>query len=82
MATSRTGVNFANTNPFALNRIAVLEGTSVDVLMRECQGLGLLGTQFKERSREAARRVLGNSTYDSLRSMILGPAKTSSPNRD
>lgn len=77
MATSRTGVNFASTNPFTLTRISVLDGTSVDVLMRECRGEGLLATRLKERTREAARRVLGNSTYDSLRNVILGREKDS-----
>jgi hypothetical protein len=72
MATSRTGMNFASTNPFILSRVAVLSGTSVDVVMRECRGQGLLATRLKEMTREAARRVLGNSTYDSLRNMILG----------
>jgi peptidoglycan/xylan/chitin deacetylase (PgdA/CDA1 family) len=72
MATSRTGVNFASTNPLRLTRIAVLNGTSVEVFRLECRGQGLFRTQMKERAREAARLVLGNSTYDSLRSLILG----------
>jgi peptidoglycan/xylan/chitin deacetylase (PgdA/CDA1 family) len=77
MATSRTGVNFASTNPFTLSRVAVLSGTSVDVVMRECRGRGLLATRLKEKTREAARRVLGNSTYDSLRNVILGREENS-----
>jgi peptidoglycan/xylan/chitin deacetylase (PgdA/CDA1 family) len=72
MATSRTGLNFASTDPFRLTRIAVLNGTSVEVFRRECRGQGLFRARLKERAREAARHVLGNSTYDSLRSLILG----------
>lgn len=72
MATSRTGINFASTDPFRLTRVAVLNGTGHEVFMQECHGRGLLGTQLKEHAREAARRLLGNSAYDSLRSMILG----------
>ena len=72
MATSRTGMNFASTDPLRLTRIAVLNGTSVGKFRRECRGQGLFRTQMKERMREAARRALGNSMYDSLRSMILG----------
>jgi peptidoglycan/xylan/chitin deacetylase (PgdA/CDA1 family) len=77
MATSRTGTNFANTDPFRLSRVAVLSGTSEEVFMRECRGQGLLKTQLNEKAREVARRLLGNSTYDSLRSMILGREESS-----
>ena len=71
MATSRTGVNFSTTDPFALSRIAVLNGTRSDDLVRFCRGEGLLRTQLKERARRAARSVLGNSVYDSLRGLIV-----------
>jgi len=79
MATSRTGVNFAGTDPFRLTRVAVLSGTSVDVFMRECCGQGLLRTQCKEKLRETARHVLGNSKYDYLRSLILGREESAGP---
>jgi peptidoglycan/xylan/chitin deacetylase (PgdA/CDA1 family) len=81
MATSRTGMNFASTDPFTLTRISVLAGTSLDVLMRQCRGQGLLATRLKEKTREAARRVLGNSTYDSLRNLILGREEDSGSHR-
>jgi peptidoglycan/xylan/chitin deacetylase (PgdA/CDA1 family) len=81
MATSRTGMNFASTDPFTLTRISVLSGTSVAVLLRECRGQGLLGTRLKEKTRETARRVLGNSTYDSLRNLILGREEDSGSHR-
>jgi peptidoglycan/xylan/chitin deacetylase (PgdA/CDA1 family) len=71
MSTSRTGVNFSTTNPFALTRVAILKGTSSDSLLRFCQGRGLLRTQLKERARDTAKRVLGNSIYDSLRALIV-----------
>jgi len=79
MATSRTGMNFAATDPFRLTRVAVLSGTSLDVFRRECRGQGLLQTQFKEKVRDAARLVLGNSTYDSLRSLLLGRKESPDP---
>ena len=72
MATSRTGMNFASTNPLQLMRIAVLSGTTVEKFRRECLGRGLFRTQLQEIARESARNVLGNSMYDSLRSLILG----------
>jgi peptidoglycan/xylan/chitin deacetylase (PgdA/CDA1 family) len=77
MATSRTGMNFASTDPLRLARIAVLNGTSVEKFQRACHGQGLFRTQLKERARETAMRVLGNSTYDSLRGLILGQEEKS-----
>ncbi len=72
MAISRTGVNFATTDRFALARIAVLETATVEGLMRACRGQGLHQAQFQEKARAAIKRVLGNSTYDFLRALILG----------
>ena len=78
MATSRTGMNFASTDPLRLMRIAVLNGTSVEKFRHECRGQGLFRMRLKERARETARQLLGNSTYDSLRSLILGREENSS----
>ena len=72
MATSRTGANFANTSPFSLARVAVLSDTAIDALMRTCRGQGLFQARLKETARDAAKRVLGNSVYDSLRGFVLG----------
>jgi peptidoglycan/xylan/chitin deacetylase (PgdA/CDA1 family) len=71
MATSRTGVNLSTTDPFALTRVTMLNGTKSDDVLRYCQGKGLLRTQFQEKARDAAKRVLGNSIYDSLRGLIV-----------
>ena len=71
MATSRTGVNSSTTDPFALTRVTMLNGTKSDDLMRYCRGRGLLRTQLKEKARDAAKGVLGNSIYDSLRGLIV-----------
>jgi peptidoglycan/xylan/chitin deacetylase (PgdA/CDA1 family) len=77
MTTSRTGLNLASTDPFALNRIAVLQGSSAEQLIRTCRGQGLRLAQWKESARDAAKRVLGNSAYDTLRKLVLG-SKTDS----
>jgi len=82
MATSRTAVNFSNTDPFALARIAVLSTTSVEKFTRTCQGHGLVWTQFKEKTRDRAKHVLGNSIYDSLRSLILSGQRQTKPPRE
>jgi peptidoglycan/xylan/chitin deacetylase (PgdA/CDA1 family) len=78
MATSRTAVNFAGTNPFALARFAVLKTTTKDELIRACRGQGLLQTQFQEKTRDTIKTVLGNSVYDSLRALMLGRKRKSS----
>jgi peptidoglycan/xylan/chitin deacetylase (PgdA/CDA1 family) len=71
MATSRTGLNLATTDPFALTRVTMLNGTNSAELLGYCQGQGLLRTQLKERARDAAKIVLGNTLYDSLRALIV-----------
>ena len=71
MATSRSGVNFSTTDPFALARVAILNGMSSDGVLRISQGKGLVGAQMKERARDAVKRVLGNRVYDSLRGLIV-----------
>ena len=71
MATSRTGLNSAGTDPFALARMAVLESTTPEELMRMCRGQGILRAQLEEKARNALKSVLGNSTYESLRALIL-----------
>ncbi len=72
MATSVTSLNFSTTDHFALARLAVLDGVSIDRLLRACRGEGLLLTQMKEKTRDLARRILGNQGYDSVRTLILG----------
>ena len=71
MTTSRTGVNSPTTDPFALARVAILNGMSRDGVLRISQGKGLAGSQMKEWARGAVKRVLGNTVYDSLRGLIV-----------
>ena len=77
MATSRPGLNFASTDTFALARIAVLESTTMDGLIRACRGQGILRAQFEEKARNTLKSALGNSTYESLRALILGRKRKS-----
>jgi len=72
MATSTTGLNFAGTDRYALSRVAILDGASSEQVLRICKGQGLVLTQLKEKTRQAARRVLGNKQYDAVREFILG----------
>ena len=71
MATSRTAVNLSTTDSFALGRVAILNGMNSDAVFRISQGKGLAGTRMKEQARDAVKRVLGNSVYDSLRGLIV-----------
>ena len=71
MATSRTAVNLPTTDSFALGRVAILNGMNSDTVFRMSQGKGLAGMRMKEQARDAVKRVLGNSVYDSLRGLIV-----------
>lgn len=71
MATSRTGINEPSTDLFELTRVAVLCGMSVERVTRMSRGEGLIQSRVKESARELIRGLLGNSTYDSLRSIVL-----------
>jgi|SRR5215469_14176306 len=71
MATSRTGINYASTDPFELTRVAVFREMSVQQVTRMSRGEGLAQTRVKESARELVRGLLGNSAYDSLRSIVL-----------
>ena len=79
MATSRTGLNFPSTSPFSLTRVAVLANTSASSLLRTCRGQGILQARLREAARDAAKRVLGNSGYDSLRGLLLGEKRNTDP---
>jgi peptidoglycan/xylan/chitin deacetylase (PgdA/CDA1 family) len=79
MATSRTAMNFPNTDRFALARVAVRGAMGLEEFMRACRGQGLMRTQLREIARGTAKRVLGNSAYDSLRALILGHDQSSEP---
>lgn len=71
MATSRTGINYPKTDHFQLKRVAMLRTMNVEQATRAGRGEGLLQTRVKESMRERVRGMLGNSTYDSLRSLVL-----------
>jgi peptidoglycan/xylan/chitin deacetylase (PgdA/CDA1 family) len=80
MATSRIGVNFAHADRFTLARVAVLKGTSAEKLLRTCSGQGFLRKQLQEKASAAAKILLGNSLYDSLRGLVLGREHDSEAN--
>jgi len=77
MATSRPGVNTRHTSLFALTRVPILRGTTIDEFMRICHSQGIFWTQLQERTRRAARHALGDSIYQSLRNRLLARTYTS-----
>jgi peptidoglycan/xylan/chitin deacetylase (PgdA/CDA1 family) len=71
VATSRVGANSAETNPFALARCAMQRHTSPRVFEAFCRGEGLGAMRLRERALAAAKAVLGNKAYETLRGAAL-----------
>jgi peptidoglycan/xylan/chitin deacetylase (PgdA/CDA1 family) len=65
VATSRIGVNSPQSNPYRLNRVAVLRGMSN--VLQICQGRGLGALRLQQIARLAVRSAVGESAYDRLR---------------
>ncbi|PYX48230.1 MAG: hypothetical protein DMG79_12345 [Acidobacteria bacterium] len=76
LATSRPHLNSRSTNPFALGRIAVLCDTTEEQLATICQGGGLWKLNAQRTVLDSAKSILGNSTYERLRSLLLGTRST------
>jgi peptidoglycan/xylan/chitin deacetylase (PgdA/CDA1 family) len=72
VATSREGINSPASNPYCLSRLAILRGTTISEFGRLCRGQGLLKRRAKQRVLGAIRRLLGNTTYERIRSATLG----------
>ncbi len=72
VATSRLGVNGAAADRFSLARVPVKRDTTVGEFERLCCGEGLRIRQAETAALEAAKRVLGNTIYERLRSTVLG----------
>ncbi|HEY7095800.1 MAG TPA: polysaccharide deacetylase family protein [Terriglobales bacterium] len=71
VATSRAGKNFTTTNPFHLARVAVMRDTTESQFLRLAQGRGLWPLQLRSHARSAIRTLVGNSTYDRMRMLLL-----------
>ena len=75
LATSRAHANSRHTSNFRLGRLAILRNTPVKSFARLCQTKGLRRIQLRDLARGAAKRFLGNSSYDYFRAKILGHSK-------
>jgi peptidoglycan/xylan/chitin deacetylase (PgdA/CDA1 family) len=71
VATSRVGLNFADSDHFALNRIAIKNGLSAKAFAGLCSGRGLLRKRSEDQILSMGKRLIGNQRYDRVRSTIL-----------
>ena len=68
---SRVQLNTAATGRHELGRIAVLRDTALPEFRQLCNGEGLWKLRMRDRLRNAAKGLLGNSTYDRGRERLL-----------
>jgi len=78
LSTSLIRANRPTTDPFELGRVAIMRNTSFDGFQRICRNQGLWRMRAGCGMRAAAKKVVGNSFYDTLRALILGQHKVSS----
>jgi peptidoglycan/xylan/chitin deacetylase (PgdA/CDA1 family) len=71
LATSRVEANSPATDPYLLGRVAIKRDTSNAVFERICTGEALAQMRWKESTRSAARKLLGNAFYDRVRGRLL-----------
>jgi peptidoglycan/xylan/chitin deacetylase (PgdA/CDA1 family) len=75
VATSQYIANTVETDPFCLGRVAIMRGTSTKDFFKLCRAEGLWAYQVRDAVRASAKRVLGNSFYDHVRSALLARSK-------
>jgi peptidoglycan/xylan/chitin deacetylase (PgdA/CDA1 family) len=71
VATSRVGANNPASNPYALARCAMQRNTSQETFEAFARGEGLTAMRVRERALAAAKTILGNKVYDTLRGAAL-----------
>lgn len=71
VATSRIAMNFRTSMPLDLGRVAVMRSMSAATFQRLYQGHNLWRMRLQLQVREAVKKLLGNSSYDHLRSALL-----------
>src|SRR3954469_2721472 len=69
--TIRIQVNSKSSNPMALGRVAVMRSTSLATFLEICNGRNLWQMSLQVQLRAATKKMLGNSFYDRLRSIVL-----------
>jgi peptidoglycan/xylan/chitin deacetylase (PgdA/CDA1 family) len=71
MTTSRIGVNRSSTDRFALRRCPVLRDTPQDRFESYSRGRGIVGAQLRDGALAAAKALIGNRLYTSVRDLLL-----------
>jgi peptidoglycan/xylan/chitin deacetylase (PgdA/CDA1 family) len=71
VSTSRIQKNSSASDRYALGRVVVMRSTSLDAFEEIYTGRKLWRMNLEVQARDAARKLLGNSMYDRLRSSIL-----------
>lgn len=74
VATSRVGANTSVTDRFCLARVAVQQGASLSDFDGACRGRHFWRRRLKDRALASAKRFAGNTLYEKLRTVVLGPA--------
>jgi peptidoglycan/xylan/chitin deacetylase (PgdA/CDA1 family) len=72
LVTSQIGVNSPASARFHLARVAIMRGVGIDEFARISRGAGLGRRRAQSAVLNVAKRVLGNSMYERLRSTMLG----------
>lgn len=72
VSTSRIQANFADSDRFALGRVAILRDLPLSTFAGICDGRALSGMRAQGRLLNAAKQILGNSVYDRVRQVLLG----------
>lgn len=71
VATSRIGRNSSSADPLQLARVAVLRGWGARSVVRFCLGRGLFALGARQAVLSAAKRALGNSLYERVRTGLI-----------
>jgi peptidoglycan/xylan/chitin deacetylase (PgdA/CDA1 family) len=75
LSTSRARANSASSDPFRLGRVSIMRNMRPDAVERISRSQGLWRSRLIDLTREAAKRLLGNSSYDRLRAVLLSRSK-------
>jgi peptidoglycan/xylan/chitin deacetylase (PgdA/CDA1 family) len=76
LVTSAIGMNSHRSDRFRLNRIPIMRGMGATEVARLACGKGVTRRRAQGAALNLAKRILGNSTYDRLRSIYLDARRT------
>jgi peptidoglycan/xylan/chitin deacetylase (PgdA/CDA1 family) len=71
VANSRARENSRSSDPYAIGRVAIMRDTNLTNFQNICAGRELWKMELRAAIRDAAKRLLGNRLYDSVRNRAL-----------